>query len=153
MTLGLRNTVRDQSIHCHPQQHYTLLSQQTSVDLEDFVYSTQRYSLLICKDWIMLGAVGAYDWNGTVIMLKDTTFTPGNDSFYKASEGNAPLAAYLGEWNIQISYFSVLHPVLLTKEGLCLSWIASELHAEDSRFNPYISKITSSKYFRKSLPI
>ncbi|XP_060091996.1 integrin alpha-1 [Heteronotia binoei] len=58
--------------------------------------SQAGFSAHYSQDWIMLGAVGAYDWNGTVIMLKDTTFTPGNDSFYKASEGNAPLAAYLG---------------------------------------------------------
>nr|XP_028603938.1 integrin alpha-1 [Podarcis muralis] len=50
------------------------------------------------QDWIMLGAVGAYDWNGTVVMLKDNAFQiPRNDTFYnKSSERNEPLAAYLG---------------------------------------------------------
>ncbi|XP_054842509.1 integrin alpha-1 [Eublepharis macularius] len=58
--------------------------------------SQTGFSAHYSQDWIMLGAVGAYDWNGTVIMLKNMTFTPRNDSFSKASEENAPLAAYLG---------------------------------------------------------
>lgn len=72
----------------------------------------------------MLGAVGAYDWNGTVVMLKDTTFTPRNDSFYKVSEGNAPLAAYLGEQNIsvEISYFSALHGCILMTGQAMSQW-------------------------------
>lgn len=47
----------------------------------------------------MLGAVGAYDWNGTVVMIKsDNTVTPGNNSFNTmAEERNEPLAAYLGQ--------------------------------------------------------
>ncbi|XP_077203205.1 integrin alpha-1 [Paroedura picta] len=58
--------------------------------------SQAGFSAHYSQDWIMLGAVGAYDWNGTVIMLKDTTFIPGNDSFYKAPDEIAPLAGYLG---------------------------------------------------------
>lgn len=47
----------------------------------------------------MLGAVGAYDWNGTVVMLKDSNFlTPTSNAFDgNFSERNESLAAYLGE--------------------------------------------------------
>ncbi|KAM4707175.1 integrin alpha-1 [Discoglossus pictus] len=50
------------------------------------------------KDWVMLGAVGAYDWNGTVVMVKsDSVVIPQNQTFKtKADEKNEPLAAYLG---------------------------------------------------------
>ncbi|OCT98739.1 integrin alpha-1 [Xenopus laevis] len=50
------------------------------------------------KDWAMLGAVGAYDWNGTVVMVNsDAILTPNNHTFRtKADEKNEPLAAYLG---------------------------------------------------------
>lgn len=49
----------------------------------------------------MLGAVGAYDWNGTVLMVKDTGISmPTNDTFRdRRSERNEPLAAYLGKRN------------------------------------------------------
>lgn len=48
----------------------------------------------------MLGAVGAYDWNGTVVMQKDNTvFMPRNNTFRDKSEKNEPLAAYLGKRN------------------------------------------------------
>uniref|UniRef100_A0A8C6VR78 Integrin subunit alpha 1 n=1 Tax=Naja naja TaxID=35670 RepID=A0A8C6VR78_NAJNA len=49
-------------------------------------------------DWIMLGAVGAYDWNGTVVMLKDSNFLiPTSNAFDDSfSERNESLAAYLG---------------------------------------------------------
>ncbi|NXT69089.1 ITA1 protein, partial [Chaetops frenatus] len=49
-------------------------------------------------DWVMLGAVGAYDWNGTVLMVKDSGISmPTNDTFRdRRSERNEPLAAYLG---------------------------------------------------------
>ncbi|KAH0627929.1 hypothetical protein JD844_008511 [Phrynosoma platyrhinos] len=60
--------------------------------------SQAGFSAHYSQDWIMLGAVGAYDWNGTVVMLKDSAFLiPRNDTFYdKSSERNEPLAAYLG---------------------------------------------------------
>nr|XP_020639258.1 integrin alpha-1 [Pogona vitticeps] len=60
--------------------------------------SQAGFSAHYSQDWIMLGAVGAYDWNGTVVMLKDSGFLiPRNDTFYDASsERNEPLAAYLG---------------------------------------------------------
>ncbi|XP_062984156.1 integrin alpha-1 [Elgaria multicarinata webbii] len=60
--------------------------------------SQAGFSAHYSQDWIMLGAVGAYDWNGTVVMLKESALlTPRNDTFYdKASESNEPLAAYLG---------------------------------------------------------
>ncbi|KAM8960866.1 integrin alpha-1 [Pelodytes ibericus] len=50
------------------------------------------------KDFVMLGAVGAYDWNGTVVMLKsDTLVIPSNRTFQTRTEDrNEPLAAYLG---------------------------------------------------------
>lgn len=46
----------------------------------------------------MLGAVGAYDWNGTVVMQKsDQIVIPQNNSFnVKTTETNEPLASYLG---------------------------------------------------------
>lgn len=49
----------------------------------------------------MLGAVGAYDWNGTVLMVKDSGISmPTNDTFRdRRSERNEPLAAYLGKRN------------------------------------------------------
>lgn len=49
----------------------------------------------------MLGAVGAYDWNGTVLMVKDSGISmPTNDTFRdRLSEKNEPLAAYLGKRN------------------------------------------------------
>nr|XP_060617457.1 integrin alpha-1 [Anolis sagrei ordinatus] len=60
--------------------------------------SQAGFSAHYSQDWIMLGAVGAYDWNGTVVMLKDSAaIIPRNDMFYDASsERNEPLAAYLG---------------------------------------------------------
>ncbi|XP_053153192.1 integrin alpha-1 isoform X2 [Hemicordylus capensis] len=60
--------------------------------------SQAGFSAYYSQDWIMLGAPGAYDWNGTVVMLKDGNFLiPRNDTFYdESSEKNEPLAAYLG---------------------------------------------------------
>lgn len=60
--------------------------------------SQTGFSAHYSQDWVMLGAVGAYDWNGTVVMLKNGTFeTPRNDTFRtKPSEKNEPLASYLG---------------------------------------------------------
>ncbi|XP_048383708.2 integrin alpha-1 isoform X2 [Stegostoma tigrinum] len=50
------------------------------------------------KDSIMLGAVGAYDWNGTVLLLKNNdAVIPHNEAFLdKSKEVNEPLAGYLG---------------------------------------------------------
>ncbi|XP_030323786.1 integrin alpha-1 isoform X2 [Calypte anna] len=60
--------------------------------------SQAGFSAHYSQDWIMLGAVGAYDWNGTVIMVKDSDISmPTNDTFRdRHSEKNEPLAAYLG---------------------------------------------------------
>ncbi|XP_010006921.1 PREDICTED: integrin alpha-1 [Chaetura pelagica] len=60
--------------------------------------SQAGFSAHYSQDWIMLGAVGAYDWNGTVIMVKDSGISmPTNDTFRdRLSEKNEPLAAYLG---------------------------------------------------------
>ncbi|XP_071587082.1 integrin alpha-1 isoform X3 [Heliangelus exortis] len=60
--------------------------------------SQAGFSAHYSQDWIMLGAVGAYDWNGTVIMVKDSGISmPTNDTFRdRHSEKNEPLAAYLG---------------------------------------------------------
>ncbi|XP_048451996.1 integrin alpha-1 [Rhincodon typus] len=50
------------------------------------------------EDSIMLGAVGAYDWNGTVLLLKNNdAVIPHNEAFLdKSKEVNEPLAGYLG---------------------------------------------------------
>ncbi|XP_053304046.1 integrin alpha-1 [Spea bombifrons] len=50
------------------------------------------------KDFVMLGAVGAYDWNGTVVMLKSDTFIIASNRTFKTREDerNEALAAYLG---------------------------------------------------------
>lgn len=47
----------------------------------------------------MLGAVGAYDWNGTVVMQKgNQIIIPRNTTFnVESSRKNEPLASYLGE--------------------------------------------------------
>ncbi|XP_032864945.1 integrin alpha-1 isoform X2 [Tyto alba] len=60
--------------------------------------SQAGFSAHYSQDWIMLGAVGAYDWNGTVLMVKDSSISmPSNDTFRdRLSEKNEPLAAYLG---------------------------------------------------------
>ncbi|XP_069483359.1 integrin alpha-1 isoform X2 [Ambystoma mexicanum] len=60
--------------------------------------SQTGFSAHYSKDSVMLGAVGAYDWNGTVVMLKNGTFEiPKNDTFRtKTAEKNEPLASYLG---------------------------------------------------------
>lgn len=52
-----------------------------------------------CKDWVMLGAVGAYDWNGTVVMHKaNQNIIPQNTTFQVGStKMNEPLASYLGK--------------------------------------------------------
>lgn len=49
---------------------------------------------------MLLGAVGAYDWNGTVVMHTPTgTLVPGKAQFYDphAEAGYEGLAGYLGE--------------------------------------------------------
>ncbi|KAJ6669912.1 hypothetical protein lerEdw1_000461 [Lerista edwardsae] len=69
--------------------------QASSFEME---MSQAGFSAHYSKDWVMLGAVGAYDWNGTVVMLNSSAIlTPRNDTFYnKSTERNEPLAAYLG---------------------------------------------------------
>uniref|UniRef100_A0A8C6NED5 Uncharacterized protein n=1 Tax=Melopsittacus undulatus TaxID=13146 RepID=A0A8C6NED5_MELUD len=69
--------------------------QASSFEME---MSQAGFSAHYSQDWIMLGAVGAYDWNGTVIMVKDSDISmPTNDTFRdRRSEKNEPLAAYLG---------------------------------------------------------
>ncbi|XP_056397940.1 integrin alpha-1 [Hyla sarda] len=73
----------------------TTEQQAVSFEME---MSQTGFSAHYSKDWVMLGAVGAYDWNGTVVMMNsDTIVTPGNNSFdTMAQERNEPLAAYLG---------------------------------------------------------
>lgn len=49
---------------------------------------------------MLLGAVGAYDWNGTVVLHKDDrTITPKKNDFFnpKIEAGYEGLAGYLGE--------------------------------------------------------
>ncbi|KAG9467436.1 hypothetical protein GDO78_014946 [Eleutherodactylus coqui] len=72
-------------------------SEQQAVSFE-MEMSQTGFSAHYSKDWVMLGAVGAYDWNGTVVMIKsDDIVIPGNNSFKTmAQEKNEPLAAYLG---------------------------------------------------------
>lgn len=47
----------------------------------------------------MLGAVGAYDWNGTVVMQKaNQILIPQNTTFnVESTKKNEPLASYLGK--------------------------------------------------------
>ncbi|XP_075040048.1 integrin alpha-1 isoform X2 [Mixophyes fleayi] len=73
----------------------TTEQQASSFEME---MSQTGFSAHYAKDWVMLGAVGAYDWNGTVVMVKsDAIVTPQNNSFKtRQQERNEPLAAYLG---------------------------------------------------------
>ncbi|XP_068127872.1 integrin alpha-1 [Hyperolius riggenbachi] len=73
----------------------TTEQQAVSFEME---MSQSGFSAHYAKDWVMLGAVGAYDWNGTVVMMNsDAIVNPGNNSFQtRAEERNEPLAAYLG---------------------------------------------------------
>ncbi|CAK6444101.1 unnamed protein product [Pipistrellus nathusii] len=60
--------------------------------------SQTGFSAHYSQDWVMLGAVGAYDWNGTVVMQKGTQILiPRNTTFnVESSRQNEPLASYLG---------------------------------------------------------
>lgn len=55
---------------------------------------------------MLLGAVGAYDWNGTVVMhTPGGTIVPGKDQFFdpKTEAGYEGLAGYIGELTRNIS--------------------------------------------------
>lgn len=60
--------------------------------------SQTGFSAHYSQDWVMLGAVGAYDWNGTVVMQKgNQIIIPQNTTFnVESSRKNEPLASYLG---------------------------------------------------------
>ncbi|ELK12176.1 Integrin alpha-1 [Pteropus alecto] len=60
--------------------------------------SQTGFSAHYSRDWVMLGAVGAYDWNGTVVMQKaNQIIIPQNTTFnVKSTKKNEPLASYLG---------------------------------------------------------
>ncbi|XP_012510748.1 PREDICTED: integrin alpha-1 [Propithecus coquereli] len=59
--------------------------------------SQTGFSAHYSQDWVMLGAVGAYDWNGTVVMQKaNQIIIPQNTTFKVESKTNEPLASYLG---------------------------------------------------------
>nr|XP_020735996.1 integrin alpha-1 [Odocoileus virginianus texanus] len=60
--------------------------------------SQTGFSAHYSQDWVMLGAVGAYDWNGTVVMQKaDQSVIPQNTTFnVESTKKNEPLASYLG---------------------------------------------------------
>ncbi|KAJ3605920.1 hypothetical protein NHX12_027963 [Muraenolepis orangiensis] len=61
--------------------------------------SQAGFSAHTSKDGVMLGAVGAYDWNGTVVMhLAGRTVVPNNLQFFdpKTEAGYEGLAGYLG---------------------------------------------------------
>nr|KAF6489725.1 integrin subunit alpha 1 [Molossus molossus] len=60
--------------------------------------SQTGFSAHYSQDWVMLGAVGAYDWNGTVVMQKGSQILiPQNTTFnVESTKKNEPLASYLG---------------------------------------------------------
>ncbi|XP_045671268.1 integrin alpha-1 [Ursus americanus] len=60
--------------------------------------SQTGFSAHYSQDWVMLGAVGAYDWNGTVVMQKaNQIIIPQNTTFNaESTKKNEPLASYLG---------------------------------------------------------
>ncbi|NP_001296395.1 integrin alpha-1 precursor [Equus caballus] len=60
--------------------------------------SQTGFSAHYSQDWVMLGAVGAYDWNGTVVMQKaNQLIIPQNTTFnVESTKRNEPLASYLG---------------------------------------------------------
>ncbi|XP_069897253.1 integrin alpha-1 [Dipodomys merriami] len=60
--------------------------------------SQTGFSAHYSQDWVMLGAVGAYDWNGTVVMQKANQIViPQNTTFQvESAKENEPLASYLG---------------------------------------------------------
>lgn len=58
---------------------------------------------------MLLGAVGAYDWNGTVVMHTATgTVVPGKTQFYdpETEAGYERLAGYLGELTSHVLIFT-----------------------------------------------
>ncbi|ERE82543.1 integrin alpha-1 [Cricetulus griseus] len=61
--------------------------------------SQTGFSAHYSQDWVMLGAVGAYDWNGTVVMQKANQIViPQNTTFQtEPTKMNEPLASYLGK--------------------------------------------------------
>lgn len=60
--------------------------------------SQTGFSAHYSQEWVMLGAVGAYDWNGTVVMQKASQIIiPHNATFNAESASKKePLASYLG---------------------------------------------------------
>ncbi|KAF6124902.1 integrin subunit alpha 1 [Phyllostomus discolor] len=60
--------------------------------------SQTGFSAHYSQEWVMLGAVGAYDWNGTVVMQKaGQIIIPHNATFNTDSaRRKEPLASYLG---------------------------------------------------------
>uniref|UniRef100_A0A3B3ZEQ1 VWFA domain-containing protein n=1 Tax=Periophthalmus magnuspinnatus TaxID=409849 RepID=A0A3B3ZEQ1_9GOBI len=61
--------------------------------------SQTGFSAHTSKDGVLLGAVGAYDWNGTVVMQTSKgSIVPGKNSFYNAETeaGYEQLAGYIG---------------------------------------------------------
>lgn len=62
-------------------------------------------SLSLLQDGILLGAVGAYDWNGAVLKeTKQGKVVPPKSSYQEEfPEELKNHAAYLGEWNFRTS--------------------------------------------------
>lgn len=59
--------------------------------------SQTGFSAHAAKDGLLLGAVGAYDWNGTVVLqTAGPAITPGKDEFYDPKDKYAGLAGYFG---------------------------------------------------------
>lgn len=70
----------------------------------------------LLQDGVILGAVGAYDWNGTVVMhTGKETIVPENNQFYdpKTEAGYERLAGYLGELILLLLLPLILLLVLL----------------------------------------
>ncbi|KAG7499450.1 integrin alpha-1 [Solea senegalensis] len=74
----------------------------TSFEME---MSQTGFSAHTSKDSVLLGAVGAYDWNGNVVMINaGESINPGKNQFYdsKTEAGYERLAGYLG-YDVQIA--------------------------------------------------
>ncbi|KAG7271548.1 hypothetical protein CRUP_004011, partial [Coryphaenoides rupestris] len=71
----------------------------SSEPLGDHFFNVSDEVALLTIEGVMLGAVGAYNWNGTVVMqMGDRTVTPQNGRFFdpETEAGYEGLAGYLG---------------------------------------------------------
>ncbi|XP_047228916.1 integrin alpha-1 isoform X2 [Girardinichthys multiradiatus] len=66
--------------------------------------SQAGFSAHASKEALLLGAVGAYDWNGTVVMqTARSTITPERDEFYDPKDRYGGLAGYFG-YDVQSAF-------------------------------------------------